>query len=255
MARIRTIKPEFWTNEQIAECSPIARLLFVGLWNFSDDRGNHPASFKTLKMEIFPSDDFHVNKISAMVDELIKNGLLVLYEAEGKQYWHVTGWHHQKIDKPNTKYPLLNSGTIRRPFGDHSTTAPRPFDDQSPEDVDVDVDVEVNESKEGKGNRIEKPTTTGDTTRTEEVYSDCFNQHEDRIRVLYPHADFEVERETCIAHYRLSNPPIDCYPVILKWFNRVPKPKQPPSRKSAEDVMTANREAIYDACKQMGVEV
>lgn len=34
MARIRTIKPEFWTSEQVMGCAPLARLLFIGLWNF-----------------------------------------------------------------------------------------------------------------------------------------------------------------------------------------------------------------------------
>jgi len=43
MARIRTIKPEFWVSEQVGECSPNARLLFIGMWNFCDDRGVHPA--------------------------------------------------------------------------------------------------------------------------------------------------------------------------------------------------------------------
>ena len=41
MARIRSIKPEFWTAEQVMECSPMARLLFIGMWNFCDDGGNH----------------------------------------------------------------------------------------------------------------------------------------------------------------------------------------------------------------------
>ena len=44
MARIRSIKPQFWTSEQIADCSSNARLLFIGLWNFCDDCGVHPAS-------------------------------------------------------------------------------------------------------------------------------------------------------------------------------------------------------------------
>lgn len=105
MARIRTVKPEFWTSEQIMECSPIARLLFIGLWNFCDDGGNHPASSKTIKAEVFPGDDIGIDAVSALVGELTTQGLMIEYEAAGKRYWHVTGWHHQKIDKPTTKYP------------------------------------------------------------------------------------------------------------------------------------------------------
>lgn len=105
MARIRTIKPEFWTSEQIMECSPTARLLFIGLWNFCDDGGNHPASAKTIKAEVFPGDDIGIDAVSALVGELAAQGLMIEYEAAGKRYWHVTGWHHQKIDKPTAKYP------------------------------------------------------------------------------------------------------------------------------------------------------
>ena len=32
MARIRTVKPEFWTDEKVVECSIPARLLFIGLF-------------------------------------------------------------------------------------------------------------------------------------------------------------------------------------------------------------------------------
>ena len=32
MARIRSIKPSFWTNEVLAELSPWHRLCFIGLW-------------------------------------------------------------------------------------------------------------------------------------------------------------------------------------------------------------------------------
>ena len=76
MARIRTIKPEFWTAEQIMECSPNARLLFIGMWNFCDDAGIHPASCKTLKAEVFPSDDITASEIGTLVAELEGQGLI-----------------------------------------------------------------------------------------------------------------------------------------------------------------------------------
>ncbi|MGQ4661317.1 hypothetical protein [Lysobacter sp. F6437] len=107
MARIRSIKPEFWTSEQIAECSPNARLLFIGLWTFSDDNGIHPASIPRLKMEIFPADDFSRADVAAMVEELVRNRLLREYVVQGEQFWQITGWNlHQKIDQPTFKHPL-----------------------------------------------------------------------------------------------------------------------------------------------------
>jgi len=126
MARIRTVKPEFWTSEQVAECSTITRLLFIGMWNFCDDGGNHPASLKSLKMQIFPSDDIQVSEIDSMVKELINHGLIVQYTVNNKDYWHVLGWHHQKIDKPNIKHPPYSKNDSQ-PFDDHSTNDSQPF--------------------------------------------------------------------------------------------------------------------------------
>lgn len=103
MARIRTIKPEFWTSEQVAACSPLARLLFLGLLNFCDDRGVHQASPKRLKMEVFPADGVEVKPL---IDELLGADLIASFESQGESYWHVTGWSkHQKISHPTYKYP------------------------------------------------------------------------------------------------------------------------------------------------------
>lgn len=123
MARIRTTKPEFWTSEQVMECSPIARLLFIGMWNFCDDGGNHPASARTLKAEIFPSDDFTSTDVQRLLDELSSNSLIKLYTAQGKDFYHVTGWDkHQKIDRPTIKHPPFSEEleTTRRTLGEAS---------------------------------------------------------------------------------------------------------------------------------------
>ena len=107
MSRIRTVKPEFWTSEQVIACSPHARLLFIGLWNFCDDHGVHPASYVRLKAEIFPADSFTTDDIKHWIDELISNDLLRKYAVDNKSYWIVTGWkHHQRIDKPTYRHPL-----------------------------------------------------------------------------------------------------------------------------------------------------
>lgn len=111
MARIRSIKPEFWTSEQVMNCSPMARLLFIGLWNFCDDGGNHVASSKTIKANVFPGDDITSSTIQELLDELSSNSLIAYYSFENKEFLHVTGWHHQKIDKPTYKHPPFSAGS------------------------------------------------------------------------------------------------------------------------------------------------
>lgn len=126
MARLRTIKPEFWVSEQIAECSTSARLAFIGIWNFCDDRGVHPAKPRTLKAELFPMDDITADQVGEWVDELIHAGLLAAFTAEGDEYWVVTGWaKHQKIDRPSYKHPQppQNSTHPRRTFDEASPSA------------------------------------------------------------------------------------------------------------------------------------
>ena len=120
MARIRSIKPEFFSSEQIAECSMIARLLFIGMWNFCDDGGVHRASLKRLKMEIFPADEITLQEVERLVGELITQGLLGEFEHENERYWFVTGWKHQKIERPSYKYPQPDSPNVRRMIDDQS---------------------------------------------------------------------------------------------------------------------------------------
>ena len=109
MARIRTLKPEFWTSEQIVACSRDARLFFIGMWTFSDDFGNIPAKSGELRRKIFPGEaDLSDQSINELLGQLQVNKLIQIYEVEGLKYWHVTGWKHQKIDKPSQKYPKFD---------------------------------------------------------------------------------------------------------------------------------------------------
>jgi|GEM_PF-1050971 len=135
MARIRTIKPEFWTSEQVVECSATARLLFVGLWTFCDDNGIHPASERRAKMEVFPGDDFTPKQVRGFIDELIRHDLLNEYEVDGAMYWQVKGFRkHQKIEKPTYRFPLPDGEQpVAKPSED-STRRRRPVDEKSASD-------------------------------------------------------------------------------------------------------------------------
>lgn len=152
MPRIRSIKPEFWTSEDVAECSPIARLLFIGLWTHSDDAGIHPAKPKRVKMEIFPADPFTSEEILEWIEELKQATLIEEYEVDGQTYWRVTGWSHQKIERPSYRFPLpdgqaQNSSSARRSFDDHSTNDRRQLDDGHPPEMEKDRERKKNTKK------------------------------------------------------------------------------------------------------------
>jgi hypothetical protein len=103
MARIRTIKPLFWTDEKIVELSMPARLFFIGLWNFADDNGNQPYSVRRLKMQIFPADTIDC---APLIDELLRFRLITLYEASSKTYLHINGFAKHQIINRRSKSPI-----------------------------------------------------------------------------------------------------------------------------------------------------
>lgn len=119
--RIRSVKPEFWTDETVVECSIPARLLFIGTWNISDDSGNLDRSSKQLKMKIFPAD---VIDCEPLVQELIAHGLLEEYTIDGKIYLHIKGFNkHQVINKPSkSKIPPYSSGSTTVALPEHYAT-------------------------------------------------------------------------------------------------------------------------------------
>jgi hypothetical protein len=96
MARIRTIKPEFWTDEKVVSLSPLARLLFIGMWNFVDDYGRSEFSPIRLKMQILPADAV---EIGGLLGEIVEAGLITIYSVGDKRFFEVRGFtKHQKVD-------------------------------------------------------------------------------------------------------------------------------------------------------------
>lgn len=98
MSRIRTIKPEFWTDPDVVSCSMAARLFFIGCWNQADDHGVLKDEPTRLKLEILPADD--VDPV-ALVNELVHHRLLLRKVApDGTPVLVVRTFAiHQRIDK------------------------------------------------------------------------------------------------------------------------------------------------------------
>lgn len=99
MARIRTIKPEFWTDGVVVTMSPYARLMFIGCWNFAlCDRGHVADDPTRLKLQILPLDD--VDPV-ALIDELLANERLERIKLDdGRTFLHIRRFEdHQKIEK------------------------------------------------------------------------------------------------------------------------------------------------------------
>lgn len=76
MARARNIKPGFFTNDVLAECSALARILFQGLWCHADREGRLEDRPRKLKAEILPYDDCNAEELLCQLES---RGFIVRY--------------------------------------------------------------------------------------------------------------------------------------------------------------------------------
>lgn len=76
MARIRSIKPEFFTSDDICALSPLARLLYIGLWCEADREGRMVWLPRVFKRRYLPDDECD---IEMLCKELLGRDLVRLY--------------------------------------------------------------------------------------------------------------------------------------------------------------------------------
>src|SRR5688572_30178162 len=83
MARARNIKPGFYKNEDLAECSIWARYIFPGLWMIADRDGRLEDRPKRIKGELLPFDS---QDAEPLLRELEARGFIQRYQKEGGSY-------------------------------------------------------------------------------------------------------------------------------------------------------------------------
>lgn len=93
--RIRSIKPSFFKDEDLAELPPIVRLLFIGLWGLADKEGRLEDRPRLIKAEVLP---YSRAKIDGFLDLLHTSRFINRYTTHDKKYIQVEGFvKHQRI--------------------------------------------------------------------------------------------------------------------------------------------------------------
>lgn len=101
MARIRSIKPSFWTDPDVAALRRDARLLVVGLISNADDEGRFLATATAIGGMVFPHDELPPATVRKWRDEVAKAGIIEIYRVDGSEYGYFPNWlKHQKVYKP-----------------------------------------------------------------------------------------------------------------------------------------------------------
>lgn len=97
MARARNIKPSFFTNDELSELEPLARLLFIGMWTIADYKGCFEYKPKRVKVQLLPYDDCDVDQLAINLD---KSGFISIYSVHDQLYVKVLNFDkHQNPHK------------------------------------------------------------------------------------------------------------------------------------------------------------
>jgi len=128
--RIRTIKPEFWSHEEMCQLSEFTRLMAIALLNYADDDGYFMANPRLVRCALFPFED-DSKKILGSIQDLSRAGYLEIgKDSEGRDVGRIVNFLlHQRIDKPKPS-KIKGNFTIQ----DESKTNPRLIQDASKEE-------------------------------------------------------------------------------------------------------------------------
>lgn len=127
MARIRSVKPEHWNDKELPSISLPAHLLWIGMWNFSDDDGIIEADPLLIRSQVFPRrTDIRTEQMDQWLGQLVKARFVIPFEYNGSGYYiHRTFKAHQKMDKPKpSKVPKEFYDNVLRHFQEPGTTNP-----------------------------------------------------------------------------------------------------------------------------------
>jgi hypothetical protein len=176
MARIRTIKPSFFTDSVLGEIDPLARLLFIALWTMADKAGrlkDRPAEIKVLALPYDTCD------IEALLETLVRHDLAIRYQFwDGREhvgYLQVANFekhqrpHHTEPESVIPPPPKVRTRakTVRQPLDNLKKT--QGMEGKGKEHVELDkTTVQLSVGKEGNGVGASAPcgaSATGPSVR------------------------------------------------------------------------------------------
>lgn len=168
MARARNIKPSFFTNGDLADCTPLTRLLFIGLWGISDREGRLPDKPRDIKAKVLPFDNCNVDEL---LWELEKTGFIRRYSAEtqrgeiGDFIWLPRFTKHQHVhrDEVKSEIPEFKEEFNKAQIKPDKTGEPPPIlksDNLNAESLNLKDDIGSKTEEVKKETKHAKPLST-----------------------------------------------------------------------------------------------
>lgn len=197
MARSRNLKPGFFKNELLAECPPLARLLFAGLWCVADRDGRLEDRPKRLKVEILPYDDCNADELLAA---LASRRFIERYTVEDAAYIRIPAFarhqnpHHRETASTVPAAPLIGTADVAAPCA--GQVQPRPAKDKP----EVSPGLAHGEAATGHGSAVlipDSPLPITDSMQVQSPASDGIAEKEPKTKDadLFPGVTKDVIRD------------------------------------------------------------
>ncbi len=130
MARIRSLKPECFKDEDLATLPYEARLLYMGLWCYADREGRLEDRPKYLKIEIFPYDNVNIEKFLNLlanpnIPDRPEKVFIYRYIIDDRKYIYIPEFlKHQSphnTEKESCLPPFNSEITVKEPLENNGT--------------------------------------------------------------------------------------------------------------------------------------
>lgn len=201
MARIRSIKPDFFVSETIAALPLSARLTFIGLWTHVDDNGVTIDNARLINAALWPLEEDPLETLQRTREDLRRlseAGLIQRYEHSGRRYLFVSTWdEHQRVSHPSKpRYPrpdadgctpLTSDG---KPLSQSSGESPESL--QSPPET-LGPEQGAGSREKGYTSTASRPRRTGPTPGSDDDPQWC------RFWAAFPRKDGKKEARAAWA--------------------------------------------------------
>ena len=246
MARIRSIKPSFFFNENLAQLSPMARLFYIGLWCLADREGRLKDKPMELGAQLIPYE-MTKYKPESLLKEL-EDRFVGRYEAEGKRYLVIHGFtEHQR--PPNSEPP---------------STLPEPPADLLATNLSVaSTTGDEQKGQEGKGKEGKGKEGNGDGQAAPGAGVDNSVDTVDNFTQFWKAYPRKVGKAAAMKSWKTKKPPLDkCLRTLSllvktdQWMREdgryIPHPATWLNQGRWDDVPEGFEEFTCGSCKYVG---
>lgn len=263
--RARNVKPGFFKNPDLAECGPLAQLLFAGLWCMADKAGRLKDRPRAIKAEVLPYHDCDCDQLLSLLAE---RKFIVRYEVEDERCIEVLNFsRHQRPHPREVDFGLPAPVEVKktprrkRTLSDNFTNIPEKVTNSCALSSSSLNDESLNDESLNSGETLpasSPPTPApsvmefpvdGNRNKTEWP---LLAHHVAQWQADYPSLDVLAEchkaRAWCIANPTKRKTARGMPAFIVNWLNRATnQPRNGPPSRAGPSSKLAEHQAAFDA--------